>query len=70
MIKLFNTCDVLQYCLPPKEPEPQKDEWLVLDTPKNINNSWIPLSRRTSSTVRAIPSIYPNHLTQNMKRYT
>jgi hypothetical protein len=82
MIKLFDTCDVLQYCVPPKEtitepelelesePEPQTDEWLMPDAPTKIKKSWRPWSRRARGTVRAVPAVYPEHLTQEMKRGT
>ena len=77
MIKLFDTCDVLQYCVPPPketipepESEPQSDEWLMPETPTNIKKSWRPWSRRTRGTVRAVPAVYPEQLTQEMKRGT
>lgn len=76
MIKLFDTCDVLQYCVPPEEPEPepepepQPDEWLMPDAPTKIKKSWRPWSRRARSTVRAVPAVYSEHLTQEMKRDT
>lgn len=76
MIKLFDTCDILQYCVSPKEPEPapepesQLDEWLMPDAPTKIKKSWRPWSRRTRCTVRTVPTVYPEHLTQEMKRGT
>ena len=65
MIKLFDTCQVLDYCIPKPEPEPE--EWLIAEPQKR---SWRPWSRRTRSTVRAVPAVYPEHLTQEMKRDT
>ena len=79
MIKLFDTCVVLQYCVPPPketipepepESEPQSDEWLMPDTPTKIKKLWRPWSRRTRGTVRTVPAVYPEQLTQEMKRGT
>ena len=67
MIKLFDTCQVLDYCIPKPEPEPEPEEWLIAEPQKR---SWRPWSRRTRSTVRAVPAVYPEHLTQEMKRDT
>ena len=69
MIKLFDTCEVLNYCVPrpDPEPEPETEEWIVAEPERR---SWRPWSRRTRSTVRAVPAVYPEHLTQEMKRGT
>lgn len=81
MIKLFDTCDVLQYCVPPKEttppepetePETESDEWLIPDKSTNIKKSWRlwSSSHRTRSAVRAVPAVYSENFTQEMKRDT
>ena len=75
MIKFFDTCEVLDYCITKPEPDTQSEpqpeieheEWLMAETPKR---SWRPWSRRARSTVRAVPAVYPEHLTQEMKRDT
>jgi len=71
MIKLFDTCQVLDYCITEPEPEPKpimkESEWLMAEPQKR---SWRPWLRRTRCTVRAVPAVYPEHLTQEMKRDT
>jgi hypothetical protein len=77
MIKFFDTCQVIDYCVPKPEaepepePEPTESEWLMTDNPPKVfKRSWRPWSRRARSTVRAVPAVYPEHLTQEMKRDT
>ena len=73
MIKLFDTCEVLNYCVPRPDPEPEPEtepepeEWIMTEPQRR---SWRPWTRRARSTVRAVPAVYPEHLTQEMKRGT
>ena len=72
MIKLFDTCEILDYCIPkpepPPEPENKESEWMMADNPQAQGRSWRPWSRRARGTVRAVPTVYPEHLAQDMKR--
>jgi hypothetical protein len=75
MFRFFDTCQVIDYCVPSSEsepepePEPIENEWMI---PPSVvkNRSWRPWSRRARSTVRAVPVVYPEHLAQEMKRDT
>ena len=76
MFRFFDTCQVIDYCVPSSdsepEPEPVESEWMMTDNPPMVvkKRTWRPWSRRARSTVRAVPAVYPEHLTQEMKRET